>query len=279
MKKLLLTFLTLVVMINSHAQGRFEVLPLENAKLHVYYSNDVMADASYVVEGETGLVTIETPLFKSGLTEFNAYLSKLGKPVVAMIADYHVGGTGNAKVIMAEGMGKFTTEGVYAAMMSGFRKNFGSSMVDLPTGEVEEVAFGSTKTLAGIDFKFTKGTSTDFPGAAILIDGTAYLTHWAPVKMHLNALQIPSRTAVSAELEALDNALESGARYFIGGHGGASDIDGVKFKISYLQTVEELMAKCPDAASFAESLTHAWPGLAGEDSVAGLAAALYPAAK
>lgn len=266
-------------MLNVHAQGRFEVLPLENAKLHVYYSNDVMADASYIVEGETGLVTIETPLFKSGLAEFNAYLSKLGKPVAAVIADYHVGGTGNAKVIMAEGMGKFTTGGVYAAMMSGFRQNFGSSMVELPTGEVEEVAFGSTVKLAGIDFKFSRGTSTDFPGAAILIDGTAYLTHWAPMKMHLNALQIPSRAAVAAELAALDEALKSGAKYFVGGHGGASDIDGLRFKISYLETVEKLLGECSDAASFADALVKAYPGLPGEDSVAGLAAALYPKSK
>lgn len=277
MKKLLFTFLTLFTMANVQAQGRFEVLPLKNAKLHVYYSNDVMADASYIVEGRDGLVTIETPLFKSGLAEFNNYIEKLGKKVVANIADYHVGGTGDHKVIMAEGMGKFTKEGVYAAMMSGFQKSFGDSMVDLPNGEVEEVAFGSTVKLAGVDFKFTKGTSTDFPGAAILIDSTAYLTHWAPMKSHLNALQIPSRAAVKAELEALSAAEKAGAEYYLGGHGGASDIDGVQFKISYLKTVEKLLGQCSDAASFSAELIKAFPGLPAEDSVAGLAAALYPA--
>lgn len=263
-------------MMNAHAQGRFEVLPLTNAKLHVYYSNDVMADASYIVEGNSGLVTIETPLFKSGLAEFNEYISKLGKPVEATIADYHVGGTGDHEVIMAEGMGKFTKEGAYAAMMSGFQKSFGEAMVDLPDGNVKEVAFGSSVTLADIAFRFTKGSCTDFPGAAIIIDGTAYLTHWAPVKAHLNALQISSRKAVHAELEALETAEASGAKYFIGGHGGASDMESVKFKISYLETVGSLLERCPDAATFAKELVKAYPGLPGEDAVPGLAAALYP---
>lgn len=279
MKKFLFTVLTMFIMLNTNAQGRFEVLPLENAKLHVYYSNDVMADASYIVEGDAGLVTIETPLFKSGLLEFNSYIARLGKPVVAAIADYHVGGTGEAKVIMAEGMGRFTTEGVYAAMMSGFRQSFGSSMVDLPTGEVDEVPFGSTRKIAGVDFLFTRGSGTDFPGAAILIDGKACLTHWAPVKAHMSPLQISSRAAVAAELAALREAAESGAEYFVGSHGGASDIDGVRFRITYLETVGSLLDRCADASSFESELKKAYPSLAGEESVSGLAAALYPETK
>lgn len=53
MKKFLLAAAAIIaanVMVN--AQGKFETVALKNATLHVYYSNDVMGDASYIVEGK-----------------------------------------------------------------------------------------------------------------------------------------------------------------------------------------------------------------------------------
>lgn len=83
-------------------KGRFEAHDVDNVKLHVYYTNDALGDVSYIIEGSDGLVTLEQPLFKDNVAEFDAYLAKLNKPVVQRIADYHVGGTaaqlrGNAR--------------------------------------------------------------------------------------------------------------------------------------------------------------------------------------
>lgn len=46
---ILLNLLTITVM--AQTKGRFEVHDLGNFKLHVYHTNDVMADASYIIEG------------------------------------------------------------------------------------------------------------------------------------------------------------------------------------------------------------------------------------
>lgn len=178
----------------------FTEISLPHANLYVYNSGDVMGDASYIVEGKKGLVTLETPLFKEKVSEFEEFVKGLKKPVVAEIADFHVGGTYDRPVVMAEGMGTFTKEGAYDAMMAGFQQSFGDSMVELPTGEVTEVPFGETAVLAGVNFKFNHGSVADFPGAAILIDSTALLTHWAPAKSHMNNLQLGSAAAVDAEL-------------------------------------------------------------------------------
>ncbi len=51
-----------------------------------------MNDASYIIEGADSLVTMEEPLFKVNVKEFNEYLDKLGKPVEKTITDYHIGG-------------------------------------------------------------------------------------------------------------------------------------------------------------------------------------------
>ncbi|MGN0202590.1 MAG: hypothetical protein ACI399_06800 [Candidatus Cryptobacteroides sp.] len=254
---------------------KFEVISLPHAKLHVYNSGDAMADASYIVEGEEGLVTLETPLFKENLKEFEQYLGELGKPVLAELADYHLGGTFDRPLIMAEGMGSFTKEGPYAAMMDSFRETFGDSIVELPKGNVTEVPFGESITLAGIEFAFSHGSDSDFPAAAILIDGTALLTHWAPAKSHLNALQLGSRAAVDAELVLLEAMKASGASYFIGGHGRVAGVEALDFKTGYVEKVKALLSSETDSASFASALVEAFPGLPGEEGVKALAEALY----
>lgn len=79
----------------AQTKGKFEVLDLKSFKLHVYYTNDALNDASYIVEGKNGLITLEQPLFKDNVAEFDAYVTSLNKPVQKIISDYHVGGTGN----------------------------------------------------------------------------------------------------------------------------------------------------------------------------------------
>lgn len=41
----------------AQTKGKFEVLDLKDFKMHVYYTNDALNDASYIVEGKNGLIT------------------------------------------------------------------------------------------------------------------------------------------------------------------------------------------------------------------------------
>ena len=109
---ILLNLLTITAM--AQTKGSFEVHDLGNYRLHVYYTNDALGDASYIIEGKDALVTMEQPLFKDNVAEFDSYLSELGKPVEKRITDYHVGGTGKHDVVMAEGMPEFTKGEIYA---------------------------------------------------------------------------------------------------------------------------------------------------------------------
>ena len=279
MKKVL-SFTAILILALSCKSGKsqnpnFTEISLPHATLYVYNTGDALGDASYIVEGKKGLVTTETPLFKNNLVEFEQFVKELGKPVVAELADYHVGGTHNRPVVMAEGMGTFTKEGAYAGMMAGFQQGFGDAIVELPTGKVTEIPFGGKAKYAGIVFEFNHGSSADFPGAAILIDGTALLTHWAPAKAHMNNLQLGSKDAVDAELELLQSMKATGAKYFLGSHGGAADKEALSFKIAYVIKVKELLGQNDNAAAFAKALKAAYPSLPGEEGVDALAEALY----
>ena len=98
MKKNILILLSLITFTAmAQTKGKFEVLDLKDFKLHVYYTNDALNDASYIVEGKNGLITLEQPLFKDNVAEFDAYVASLNKPVQTIITDYHVGGTGKPR--------------------------------------------------------------------------------------------------------------------------------------------------------------------------------------
>ena len=274
-KALFILFNLLTITAMAQTKGRFEVHDLGNYKLHVYYTNDALGDASYIIEGEDSLVTMEQPLFKDNVAEFDNYLSKLEKPVEKRITDYHVGGTGNHDVVMAQGMSEFTKGEVYGGMMKGFTQAFGDAMTAMPTGKVSEVPFNATQTWAGVTFEFRHGAASDFPGASILIGGKAYYTHWTPAKAHVSHLQVSSPAAVDAEISEAENSLESGAALFIGGHGGAAERDAVEFKIAYLKKMKELLAENKTAQAFVDAMKQAWPGLPGEAGLEDLGKALY----
>ena len=269
---ILFNFLTITVM--AQTKGRFEVHDLGNFKLHVYYTNDALGDASYIIEGQDALVTMEQPLFKDNVAEFDSYLSKLDKPVEKRITDYHVGGTGNHDVVMAQGMPEFTKGEIYGGMMQGFAQAFGDALTDLPTGQATEVAFGTTHTWAGVPFEFRRGASSDFPAASILIGGKVYYTHWTPAKAHVSHLQVSSPAAIEAEIAEAENSLASGATLFIGGHGGAAKRDAVEFKIAYLKKMKELLADNKTAQAFVDAMKRAYPELPGEAGLEDLGNAL-----
>lgn len=277
MKKTLSVIALSLLALGASAQqkGRFETYDFDGFKLHVYYTNDALSDASYIVEGKDALVTMEHPLFKDNVVEFNAYLAKLGKAVEQRIADYHVGGTADHEVAMPEGMPAFSKGEIYDGMMQGFAKAFGDALTEMPTGKTSEVPFGTTQIWAGVPFTFNHGATSDFPGASILIGKKVYYTHWTPAKAHISHLQVSSPAAIDAEIAEGENALRSGAVLFIGGHGGAAKSDAVQFKINYLKTMKRLLAENKTQESFVAAMKKTYPDLPGTEGLGELAKALY----
>ena len=86
MKKVFFAMMAAAMMVScgnkTHSlTGAFTAYDLDGFKLHVYNTNDVMGDASYIIEGQDSLIVMEYPLFKVNAAEFAAYIEKLGKRV------------------------------------------------------------------------------------------------------------------------------------------------------------------------------------------------------
>lgn len=289
MKKLLTAVIAIALSVASVAaqqqnimetikRGKMDVYDFTDFKLHVYRALDALGDVSFIVEGSNALVTLEHPLFKENIAEYNAYVAALGKPVEKIIANYHTGGFADYHhhdVIMMKGMPEFEVGEIYGGMIKRFVNFFGDAIDVRPHAEVTTVDFGATQKWAGVEFEFSRGASSDFPAASIIIGGKVYYTHWTPAKAHISNLQISSPAAIDAEMAEAQKELVSGCELFVGGHGGTATKADVEFKIEYLKTLKSLLATERDATSFAKALKTIYPNLAGEEGVAALAEALY----
>lgn len=280
MKKIMMAVAVTAVALTASAQSKFEVKDFGTFKLHTQATADPLGDMSSIIEGATSLVIVEPAAFHSDIAEQQEYIAKIGKPVERVIVNYHTAGLAaydaEAYVII-EGMPEFVKGDIYSGMMSGFASAFGDAIADdgeLPSATVTR---NGKVTYDGIEYVFSAGAASDFPGASILIGGKVYYTHFTPAAdAHMSALQVTGRAAVDAQLAALEAAKASGAVAFIGGHGGqAVDITAVDFQIGYLKTVKELIEQKATAEEFAAALKAAYPTAAGEDNVAAVASVLY----
>lgn len=260
---------------DSVVSGQFEVRDFDGFKLHIYLTEDQMGDASFIIEGTDSLITLEQPLFRVNAEAFDSYLASLGKPVAQRISDFHLGNTGDATILMPQGMPAVVNGPAYSGMMKHFAEEYGDSIVALPTGNTQEIPFGVELTFAGVPVKLLKGSSNDFPGANILIGKDVVYSHWAPDRSHINNLYAGNIAGVDARLAELEEILATGATTFVGGHGTPANADDVRFRIEYLKKIKELRASQPDADAFAGALITAYPNLPGEDGVVTLAESLY----
>lgn len=259
-------------------KGQMDVIELDGFKLHVYRTLDALGDVSFIIEGKDGIVTLEHPLFKENISEFNAYINALGKPVEKIIANYHTGGFADFHahdLVMVEGMPEFEQSPVYSGMLGSFAQAFGDAIDVRPHADAEIVNFGETQTWAGVTFRFSHGAISDFPAASINIGGQVYYTHWTPSKAHMSHLQLLSADALEAEIIETENELNSGCVVFVGSHGGSADRSTVEFKLAYLQKAKALRESCETASDWANSMKEAFPSLPGEEGLDILAETLY----
>lgn len=260
---------------SAQEKGRFEVHNYDQFKLHIYYTQDVMDDASFIIEGKEAVVTLEEPLFKVHAAAFDTYLSGLKKPVEKRIFDYHLGGNHDDRIVMPEGMPKYANEGRYAEMMNRFAKQYGDAIVELPQGPKEEVPSGSTQHYAGVSFAFIKEVGGDSPATNLLIGNKVWYMHSAPVKEHIKQRQVRSAEAIDTQIAFFTNALSSGADLFIGSHGQAVSSKVIRFQIDYLTKMKATLGQAKNAEAFVAAMKQAYPDLPGEKELEGVANALY----
>ncbi|MFI3259427.1 MAG: nuclear transport factor 2 family protein [Rikenellaceae bacterium] len=284
MKRILTTVVLSVATVaalsaQSAVSDKMSVYELSNSRLHLYQTGDAMGDVSFIIEGDKKLVILEQPLFWENITEFNAYVESLDKPIERVVANYHSLGLADYKpslVVMPEAMLEFNKSAAAHGMITKFKDLFGEAADFRPYTKAKGIALPSVQRWAGVEFQFTNGAKSDFPAANILIDGKAFYRHFAPSISHFSPMQIKSMESVEIILAELKAVAASGAEFIFGSHGAAATQTEVAFQIEYLEKVKELRAKFNDPDSFGQQLIIAYPTIAGGENIKAVAKALYP---
>lgn len=261
----------------AQSQEKFIVNDLGEFKLHSFITGDPLGDINYLIETKEGIVVLEPVPFYEDIKLINDYILKIGKPLVKVIADYHIAGFSgfdSSLFVTIDGMIKFSKEPIYGNMIENFANIFKDKFDVTHYNQTEIISKNAKVNWAGIDFQFAPGTSSDFPASSIIIGGKVYYTHFTPSKAHPSVLQIYNRDAVNAVLLELEKIKTSGCRIIIGGHGIATtDFATVEFEINYLKEINKLLVSEKTKESFIKAIMKLYPNLKGD--INALADALY----
>lgn len=271
---LLMMALMVTIFVNAQADGKFSTHQMKGYTLHIYNHDGKSGDQSFIVEGPTSLVAIEVPLTKPYGEKFQEYINKLGKPVVATITDYDIGGDFGGELVMVEGMKELMQR---MNMVDRYKQSYGDKMMDLSKWDNATVVnFGGTKVWDGIAYRFEKGPAGFFQASTLVIGNQVGVLHADPSTGHISPREVQNADGIGQAIANDEGLLKSGAKYFISDHGdGLVGKAAVKAHIKYLKKVQAIKAKSKTADEFVAAMKKAFPGRAGEENLAQVAENLY----
>ena len=282
--KITVIAMSLLTTISPALAQKFTTFELETSTLHLYASGNGMNDVSFIVEGDTSLVVLEQPLYYEHIKEFGEYIAALDKPIEKVFANYHICGITPYpldKIVMPKSMVEYSQTPAFEGLKSYLETEFkGKADLNI-TNKSEVIELPSSQVWAGINFKLSKGVVNDFPAAGVIIDNSAYCTHFAPISgTHVDEWVITSADAIDARLQELRYITASGVKYIIGSHSPVpSTMKDVTFQIEYLSKLKEIYESSSDAETFENSLISTFPNLENSQYVKVVAKNLYPSEK
>lgn len=278
MKKTFLFLMALVcaMVVNAQGNGTFTVQQFKGFKLHIYNHDGGPGDHSFVIEGPTSLIALETPLTKPYGNMYAEYMQKLNKPVIATITGYDVGGSFSQNNFIPEPL-KETMKGM-GNMVQNYKNRYGDNMYDIDfwTTTAEAVPTGTTRSWDGIAFRFDKGPAGFLTSATIVIGGQVALLHSEPSAGHLTTREAQNAAALDAAIATDELLLQSKVKTYITHHGsGLCTVKDVKNHLKYLKKVKALRAKATTPEQLAAAIQKAFPNRSGAEALAEVAANLF----
>ena len=278
MKKTILFLMALVcaMVVNAQANGTFTVQQFKGFKLHIYNHDGGAGDHSFVVEGPTSLIALETPLTKPYGAKYEEYMKSLNKPVIATITGYDVGGSFSQNNFIPEPL-KETMKGM-GNMVQNYKNRYGDNMYDIDfwNTTAEVVPTGTTRSWDGIPFRFDRGPAGFLTSATIVIGGQVALLHSEPSAGHLSVREAQNAAALDAAIASDELLLQSKVKTYITHHGsGLCTAKDLKNHLKYLKKVKALRAKATTPEQLAAAIQKAFPQRSGAENLAQIAENLF----
>lgn len=234
------------------------ILDLPGCRLHVCDTGDALADTCFAFESPTAIVCLEAPAFQPDVDAWKTHLATLGKPIVAVLTPYHVGGAEQLGETWATARtcASLQPGGPIHGIVTGFKEAFHGTFLQ-PVTPAKTIPEGPL-SIGGLDFIVRNegyGFDLDLPAAKL----TA--THLFGADCHS---LLVSPEAIDAAIAQCDRLAATDTQIILSTHHLPEGPDAISAKRDYLLRVKEIAATAKDATSFITAIKAAYPTLAAE---------------
>lgn len=242
-------------------KGEVGVYDFGKIKLHAYKTNDFIDDEVFILEKDGSAVIIESPCFFDNNAELEKYIADKNMNVQGILLAYHMAGAGflpQVKNYATKNADEYGHSGGGKDLIDNFTNAFGDifdSGIHTVTDYIEE----GKLTIGGIDFNIKL---TEEAYDIEIPEINAVYTHMLGHDCHSIVAGAAHADAIIAEL---NDYLEKGYTLVLTSHYTPEDLKDVKTKISYLDSLKEIAAKCSSKDEFIEEMKSQYPNYSGEN--------------
>lgn len=252
--------------------GEVTKIAYGDMNIRVYDTKDAIDDRVIILEKDGRGVVVELPALRRNIEELAHYLEDENVTIEGKLVSYHAAGSSflpDVKNYLTESAAKYNSTGGGAALIGNFAKAFGP--------EFDSSAVGSGEDLQGGEFEIAG------IGLTIIPNGDAFeitIPDAKAVYMHMLGHDCHSIIAGPAHADAviagLQKYLDDGFELFLSAHYGPEDRSDVQTKISYIEGLKDIAARCSSAEEFSDAVKERYPGYSGENYLRMTAGMFFP---
>lgn len=242
-------------------KGNVLVYDFKDVKAHNYNTEDTIADQVILLEKNNKLVVIESPIFYDNNKELEEYIKSLNVEIEGVLLAYHMGGgtfLKDAKKFATHNADQYGHQGGGKELIDDFTQAFGEPF-DSKIHDVTNYIEQGELTLA--DIKMNIIPTTEAYDIEIPEINSIY-THMLGSDCHSIIAGVDHANAL---IETLKGYLEKNYNLIFTSHYVPEDINAVKTKISYIETLLNIASTCVTAEEMIEKVDKEYPEYSGHN--------------
>lgn len=242
-------------------KGYVLVYDFKDVRVHNYNTADYIDDQVIMLEKNNKVVVIESPAFYDNNVELENYINSLDAKVEGILLSYHMGGgtfMRDAKKYATHNALEYGHNGGGKVLIDNFASSFGESF-DNNIHSVNNYIEESKITLADIEMNIiptNEGYDIEIP------EINSIYTHMLGSKSHSI---IAGLEQANAMIQTLKMYINKNYNLILTSHYIPEGIEAVKEKISYIESLLDIVSNSNNALEMIEKVKKKYPNYSGEN--------------
>lgn len=256
-------------------KGYVLVYDFGSVKVHNYNTADYIDDQVILLEKNGKLAIIESPAFYDNNKELEEYIKSLNVKIDGVLLAYHMGGgtfLKDEKKYATHNAFEYGHNGGGKDLVDNFANSFGEAF-DKNIHNVTDYINGGKITLADIDMNIIP--TADAYDIEIPEINSIY-THMLGSDCHSIIAEVNHANAM---IDTLKEYINKNYNLILTSHYIPEDIEAVKTKIAYIETLLNIASTCNNASEMIEKVKSEYPNYSGVNYLEMTANFFFPSNK